>query len=119
MGMQSLRQMKRHKKSTSQMLSSGGINEYILSPQDFSGLVAVINLASQEKLLPATLKSLLTDRELVDIARRIAISKMILSGKTYQQIGEDAKTSKNTIALVKQSLRSNHAILANIIRHII
>jgi len=114
--MLSIRELKR-KKTKSQLLTSGGSNEYKLDPNDFNKLIELLSnkTASQLKYL---IRSLLTNRELVDIIRRIIIAKMIISGYTYKEINKETGSGQATISLVKQSLLINREILRKLIEQI-
>lgn len=111
--MLSIRELKR-KKTKSQLLTSGGSNEYKLDPNDFNKLIELLSnkTTSQLKYL---IRSLLTNRELVDIIRRIIIAKMIISGYTYKEINKETGSGQATISLVKQSLLINREILRKLI----
>ena len=67
------------------------------------------NLEKDKKLLVVTLRKLksskdlsnfiddlLTEEEILDLAQRIKIAKLILDGKTYDEIAEKVKTSTLT-----------------------
>ena len=69
--------------------------------------MAELNLEKDKKLLVATLRKLksskdlssfiddlLTEEEILDLAQRIKIAKLILEGKTYDKIAEKVKIIK-------------------------
>lgn len=47
------------------------------------------------------LKDLLSEAEVMMLARRIQIAEMLMEGATYEQIRDDLKTSFNTIARIQ------------------
>ena len=100
--------------SKNQILTTGGIEDYYLDPQDFNKLVNLFSQASTYQLKPL-LKSLLTNRELVDITRRIIVGKMLLEGSTYQEIQKRTKNAARTTSFVRQSLLINRGILKKLI----
>ncbi len=100
--------------SKNQILTTGGIGDYCLDPQDFNKLANLLSQASAYQLKPL-LKSLLTNRELVDITRRILVGKMLLEGLTYQEIQKRTKNAARTTSFVKQSMLMNGGILKKLI----
>jgi len=92
------------------IMTTGGMDNYMLHDNDFNEVVKVLANKNvvQTKLL---LKSLLTNRELSDIARRILIAKMIVKGEGYENILKKIGCSKNTVSLVNKSLMINNGIL--------
>ncbi len=76
------------------------------------------NLEKDKKLLVATLRKikslkdlssfiddLLTEEEILDLAQRIKIAKLILDGKTYDEIAEKVKTSTSTVSKIGQIIK--------------
>jgi len=100
--------------SDNQTLTTGGRGDYYLDSQDFNKLANLLSQASAHQLKPL-LKSLLTNRELVDITRRIIVGKMLLEGFTYQEIQKRTKNAARTTSFVKQSMLTNGGILKKLI----
>lgn len=76
------------------------------------------NLGKDKKLLLNTLRKLksskdlsnllddlLTEEEILDFAQRIKIAKLILDGKTYEEISEKINTSTTTVSKIGQTLK--------------
>lgn len=76
------------------------------------------NLEKDKKLLLATLRKLksskdlfsfiddlLTEEEILDLAQRIKIAKLILDGKTYEEISEKVNTSTATVSKIGQIIK--------------
>jgi len=76
--------------------------------------MAILNLEKDKKLLVATLRKLksskdlslflddlLTEEEILDLAQRIKIAKLILEGKTYDEIALKVETSTSTSTVSK------------------
>ena len=74
--------------------------------QRYNTTMAELNLEKDKKLLIATLRKiksskdlsnflddLLTEEEILDLAQRIKIAKLILDGKTYDEIAVKIQTS--------------------------
>ena len=114
--MLSEREIKR-RRSKNQILTMGGIEDYYLGLNDFNKLVSIFSQTPAQQCKPL-LKSLLTNRELVDMTRRIIIGKMLLEGLTYQEIRKKTQSAPRTIAFIKQSLLTNNGILKKLIEQI-
>lgn len=80
--------------------------------------MATLNLEKDKKLLVATLRKLksskdlslfiddlLTEEEILDLAQRIKIARLILDGKTYDEIAEKIQTSTSTVSKIGQILK--------------
>lgn len=75
------------------------------------------NLEKDKKLLTETLKKLkssdlpnflddlLTEEEILDLAQRVKIAKLILYGKSYDEISESVGTSTATVSKIGQVLK--------------
>lgn len=76
------------------------------------------NLEKDKKLLTATLRKLksskdlslflddlLTEEEILDLSQRIKIAKLILDGKTYDEIAGKIQTSTSTVSKIGQILK--------------
>jgi len=53
-------------------------------------------------MTPLVLDDLLTEEEILDLAQRIKIAKLILDGKTYDEIAERVGTSTSTVSKIGQ-----------------
>ncbi|MDP2637671.1 MAG: YerC/YecD family TrpR-related protein [Candidatus Levybacteria bacterium] len=80
--------------------------------------MATLNLEKDKKLLVATLRKLksskdlslfiddlLTEEEILDLAQRIKIAKLILDGKTYDEIAEKIQTSTSTVSKIGKIIK--------------
>lgn len=75
------------------------------------------NLEKDKKLLTETLRKikssdlsnflddLLTEEEILDLAQRLKIAKLILDGKNYDEISESVGTSTATVSKIGQVLK--------------
>ena len=113
--MLSKRQQRRRGQTKSQLLTTGGINEYYIDATDFKKISKLFYKATDQKTLGLLLKSLFTTRELADIARRVIIANMLLEGKSYEDIQNKIHAAKSTISLVKKSLNSYDKTLIKLI----
>ncbi|MBU0999947.1 hypothetical protein KKE78_00930 [Patescibacteria group bacterium] len=57
------------------------------------------------KVLPLFLDDLLTEEEILDLAQRLKIAKLILNGKSYDEISESVGTSTATVSKIGQVLK--------------
>ena len=86
--------------------------------QRYNTTMAELNLEKDKKLLVANLRKLrsskdlssfiddlLTEEEILDLAQRIKIAKLILDGKTYDEIAEKVKTSTSTVSKIGQIIK--------------
>ena len=77
-----------------------------------------VNLDKDKKLLVDTLRKLksskdlnnflddlLTEEEILDLAQRIKIAKLVIDGKTYDEIAEKVGTSTSTVSKIGQVLK--------------
>ena len=65
-------------------------------------LVATLRRLKFSKDLSAFLEDLLTEEEILDLSQRIKIAKLILDGKTYDEIAEKIQTSTSTVSKIGQ-----------------
>lgn len=83
------------------------------------------NLEKDKKLLLETLQKvklskelsdfvddLLTEEEILDLAQRLKIAKLILGGKTYDEIAQSVGTSTSTVSKIGQVLKYGKGGLA-------
>ncbi|MEK7517664.1 MAG: YerC/YecD family TrpR-related protein [Patescibacteria group bacterium] len=68
-------------------------------------LVATLRKLKSSKDLSLFLDDLLTEEEILDLAQRIKIAKLILDGKTYDEIAEKVKTSTSTVSKIGQIIK--------------
>jgi len=108
--MESTRREQRKAKTKSQILTKGGIYDYGIELSEISILATLISPVSTDQL-PFLLDALFTQKELVDITRRLIIGQLIIQNKTYEEITQTVHVSHNTIALVSQSLWKHNGIL--------
>jgi TrpR-related protein YerC/YecD len=86
--------------------------------QRYNTTMAELNLEKDKKLLVVTLRKLksskdlsnfiddlLTEEEILDLAQRIKIAKLILDGKTYDEISEKVNTSTATVSKIGQIIK--------------
>jgi len=94
------------------------MGEYRVDPEDFERLVTLLTGARNKNEAKLLLRSILTNREMADIVRRITIAKLIEWGMTYDQIMEAAGVARPTIALVNNALKANQGIFARILHRV-
>ncbi|MDO8657279.1 MAG: YerC/YecD family TrpR-related protein [Candidatus Levybacteria bacterium] len=68
-------------------------------------LIATLWKLKSSKDLSAFIDDLLTEEEILDLAQRIKIAKLILEGKTYDEIAEKVKTSTSTVSKIGQIIK--------------
>ncbi|MCL6096937.1 MAG: YerC/YecD family TrpR-related protein [Patescibacteria group bacterium] len=68
-------------------------------------LTATLRKIKSSKDLSAFLEDLLTEEEILDLAQRIKIAKLILEGKTYDEIAEKIQTSTSTVSKIGQTIK--------------
>ena len=86
--------------------------------QRYNSTMAKPNLDKDKKLLIDNLRKLksskdlanfiddlLTEEEILDLAQRLKIAKLILEGKTYDEIAEKVGTSTSTISKIGQVIK--------------
>jgi len=106
--MLSLRQLKRSG-------TRGGRGEYEVDPVEFGTLVTLFANTRGKDETKMLLRSVLTNREMADIVRRIKIARWLQRGMTYDQIAELTDAGRTTIALVGNALKSNGGIFERIL----
>jgi len=108
--------MARRKRTKSEILTTGGIHDYSVSATDMDALShRLLNVSP--KNMKAVLRGLLTQRELADITRRIAIARMVLDDKTYEDIQKSLGAGKMTISLVRRALDNNDQFFEFVTTH--
>ena len=68
-------------------------------------LVETLRKLKSEKDLSNFIEDLLTEEEILDLAQRIKIGKLILDGKSYDEISEKIGTSTSTVSKIGQILK--------------
>ncbi len=68
-------------------------------------LVATLRKLRSSKDLSTFIDDLLTEEEILDLAQRIKIAKLILDGKTYDEISEKVNTSTATVSKIGQIIK--------------
>jgi len=68
-------------------------------------LVVTLRKLKSSKDLSAIIDDLLTEEEILDLAQRIKIAKLILEGKTYDEISEKVNTSTATVSKIGQIIK--------------
>ena len=66
------------------------------------------------KDLSAFVDDLFSEEEILDLAQRIKIAKLIIKGKTYDEIAEKVKTSTSTVSKIGQVLKYGKGGLAKV-----
>ena len=77
-------------------------------------LVKTLRRIKSAKQLSDFLDDLLTEEEILDLAQRLKIAKLILTGKTYDEIAEKIQASTSTITKIGQVLKYGKGALRNI-----
>src|SRR3989344_5642758 len=68
-------------------------------------IIDTLRKLKSEKDLNNFLDDLLTEEEILDLAQRIKIGKLILDGKSYDEISEKIGTSTSTVSKIGQILK--------------
>lgn len=77
-------------------------------------LLDAIKKAKNARELPDFLDDLLTEEEILDLAQRLKIAKLIIDGKTYDEIAEKVGTSTSTVSKIGQVLKYGKGGLAKV-----
>ncbi len=77
-------------------------------------LLDAIKKAKNARKLPDFLDDLLTEEEILDLTQRLKIAKLIIVGKTYDEIAEKVNTSTSTVSKIGQILKYGKDGLAKI-----
>ena len=94
------------------------MGEYRVDTADFERLVILLSETKNKNETRLLLRSLLTNREMADIVRRVTIAKLIGRGMTYDQIAEVAGVARPTIALVNNALKTNQGIFERVLHRV-
>lgn len=68
-------------------------------------LVNTLRKLKSSKDLTNFIDDLLTEEEILDLAQRLKIAKLILEGKTYDEIAEKVGTSTSTVSKIGQVIK--------------
>lgn len=80
--------------------------------QDRKLLVKTFRRIKSARVLLDFLDDLLTEEEIISLAQRLKIAKLIIAGKTYDEIAEKVKTSTSTVSKIGQVLKYGKGGLA-------
>ncbi len=80
-------------------------------------LVDTLRKLKNSKDLSNFLDDLLTEEEILDLAQRIKIAKLILAGKTYDEIAEKVGASTSTVSKVGQVIKYGKGGLQKLFRN--
>ena len=75
-------------------------------------LLDLLKKAQAARELSAFLDDLLTEEKILDLAQRLKIAKLIIEGKTYNEIAEKVNTSTSTVSKIGQVLKFGKGGLA-------
>ncbi len=75
-------------------------------------LLDAIRKAKNARELPDFIDDLLTEEEILDLSQRLKIAKLIIAGKTYDEIAEKVNTSTSTVSKIGQILKFGKGGLA-------
>lgn len=75
-------------------------------------LLDSLKKAKATRELSAFLDDLLTEEEILDLAQRLKIAKLIIEGKTYDEIAKKVNTSTSTVSKIGQVLKYGKGGLA-------
>lgn len=78
-------------------------------------LVATLRKLKSSKDLSLFIDDLLTEKEILDLAQRIKIARLIFDGKTYDEIAEKVKTSTSTVSKIGQIIKYGKGGLGKIL----
>jgi len=68
-------------------------------------LVATLRKLKSSKDLSLFIDDLLTEEEILDLAQRIKIARLIIDGKTYDEIAVKVSTSISTVSKIGQIIK--------------
>ena len=84
--------------------------------QDRKLLVKTLRQIKSAKVLLDFLDDLLTEEEIISLAQRLRIAKLIIKGKTYADISTQLDASTATITKIGQVIKYGKKSLEKIIR---
>lgn len=68
-------------------------------------LIDTLTTLKFKKALADLLDDLLTEEEILDLAQRIKIARLILEGKNYDDISGEVRTSTSTVSKIGQIIK--------------
>ena len=68
-------------------------------------MVATLRKLKSSKDLSLFIDDLLTEEEILDLAQRIKIARLIIDGKTYDEIAVKVSTSISTVSKIGQIIK--------------
>ena len=77
-------------------------------------LLDALNKAKKARELPDFVDDLFTEEEILDLVQRLKIAKLIIAGKTYDEIAEKVSTSTSTVSKIGQILKFGRGGLAKV-----
>ena len=80
-------------------------------------IIETLRKLKSEKDLTNFLDDLLTEEEILDLAQRIKIGKLILDGKSYDEISEKIGTSTSTVSKIGQIIKYGKGGLENFLKN--
>lgn len=78
-------------------------------------LVETLRKLKSSKDLSNLLDDLLTEEEILDLAQRLKIAKLILEEKTYDEIAEKVRTSTSTVSKIGQVIKYGKGSLEKVL----
>lgn len=79
--------------------------EKLIIEKDKQLLLDSLRKAKAARELSSFLDDLLTEEEILDLAQRLKIARLIIDGKTYDVIAEKVNTSTSTVSKIGQILK--------------
>lgn len=79
-------------------------------------LVKILKQIKSARTLSAFIDDLLTEEEIISLAQRLRIAKLILKGKTYEDISTQLSASTATITKIGQVLKYGKKSFEKILR---
>lgn len=78
-------------------------------------LVDTLRKLKSSKDLSNFIEDLLTEEEILDLAQRLKIAKLILEEKTYDEIAEKVGTSTSTVSKIGQVIKYGKGSLQKVL----
>lgn len=82
--------------------------------KDKQMLLDSLKKAERARELSDFLDDLLTEEEILDLAQRLKIAKLVIEGKTYDEIADKVNTSTSTVSKIGQVLKFGKGGLAKV-----
>jgi TrpR-related protein YerC/YecD len=77
-------------------------------------LLDSLKKAAKARELSDFIDDLLTEEEILDFAQRLKIARLIIEGKTYDEIAEKVNTSTSTVSKIGQVIKFGKGSLSKI-----